>query len=102
MIAAGRRRLGFRADAIPLPILVGGGGGTHRVLPAGSNGGSRRSPRWSHQGINRCQPRAREAARRTLVVATCDPAANFLALEYSRQTPFRMIVLRRSSREAWS
>jgi molybdate-binding protein/DNA-binding XRE family transcriptional regulator len=43
---------------------------------------------------------ARESARRTLVVATCDPAASYLALEYSRQTPFRMVVLRRSSRQA--
>lgn len=41
-----------------------------------------------------------ETARLTLVVATCDPAASYLAQEYSRQTPFRMIVLRRSSRQA--
>src|SRR5690606_7542496 len=36
-------------------------------------------------------------ARRTLVLATCDPAAHLLATEYARQTPFRMLVLRRSS-----
>lgn len=45
-------------------------------------------------------PVARDIARRTLVIATCDPAAGYLALEYGRQTPFRMIVLRRSSRDA--
>ena len=43
---------------------------------------------------------ALQSARQTIIVATCDPAANFLALEYARQTPFRMIVLRRSSRQA--
>lgn len=39
-------------------------------------------------------------ATKTLVVATCDPAANFLAAEYQRQTGMRMIVLKRSSGEA--
>lgn len=39
-------------------------------------------------------------ADRTLVIASCDPAAGLLAAEYARATPFRMIVLRRSSREA--
>jgi molybdate-binding protein/DNA-binding XRE family transcriptional regulator len=43
---------------------------------------------------------AADVMRRTLVVATCDPAAGHLALEYGRQTPFRIIVLRRSSRAA--
>jgi putative molybdopterin biosynthesis protein len=43
---------------------------------------------------------ARELTRRTLVLATCDPAVSYLAQEYSRQTPFRMIVLRRSSQQA--
>ncbi len=37
---------------------------------------------------------------RTLVVAGCDPAAGLLAGEYARQTPFRMLVLSRSSRAA--
>jgi molybdate-binding protein/DNA-binding XRE family transcriptional regulator len=37
---------------------------------------------------------------RTLVVACCDPAAGLLAAEYARQTPFRMLVLPRSSRAA--
>jgi molybdate-binding protein/DNA-binding XRE family transcriptional regulator len=41
-----------------------------------------------------------EFARRTLVVACCDPAAGLLAAEYARQFQFRMIVLRRSSRDA--
>lgn len=37
---------------------------------------------------------------RTLVVACCDPAVAVLAAEYARQTPFRMLVLPRSSRAA--
>lgn len=37
---------------------------------------------------------------RTLVVACCDPAVGLLAGEYARQTPFRMLVLPRSSRAA--
>lgn len=37
---------------------------------------------------------------RTLVVACCDPAVGLLAGEYARQTPFRMLVLPRSSRMA--
>ncbi len=37
---------------------------------------------------------------RTLVVACCDPAVGLLAGEYARQTPFRMLVLPRSSRTA--
>lgn len=37
---------------------------------------------------------------RTLVIACCDPAVGLLAAEYSRQTPFRMVVLQRSSRTA--
>jgi molybdate-binding protein/DNA-binding XRE family transcriptional regulator len=41
-----------------------------------------------------------DISRRTLVVACCDPAAGLLAAEYARQYRFRMIVLRRSSREA--
>ncbi len=40
------------------------------------------------------------AAERTLVVATCDPAARWLAQEYERQTGFRMLVLGRSSQQA--
>jgi molybdate-binding protein/DNA-binding XRE family transcriptional regulator len=39
-------------------------------------------------------------AAKTLVVATCDPAAHLLADEYQRQTGMRMVVLRRSSGEA--
>jgi molybdate-binding protein len=41
-----------------------------------------------------------EVAERTLVVACCDPAAGLLATEYARQFQLRMIVLRRSSRQA--
>jgi molybdate-binding protein/DNA-binding XRE family transcriptional regulator len=36
----------------------------------------------------------------TLVLASCDPAAGLLAAEYRRTTPFRLIVLSRSSRAA--
>jgi molybdate-binding protein/DNA-binding XRE family transcriptional regulator len=43
---------------------------------------------------------ASDIADRTLVVAGCDPAAGLLAAEYARQFKFRMIVLRRSSRQA--
>jgi molybdate-binding protein/DNA-binding XRE family transcriptional regulator len=39
-------------------------------------------------------------AERTLVIASCDPAAGLLAAEYARTTPFRLLVLRRSSRDA--
>jgi molybdate-binding protein/transcriptional regulator with XRE-family HTH domain len=39
-------------------------------------------------------------AERTFVVAGCDPAAALLAAEYARLFQFRMIVLRRSSRDA--
>ena len=41
-----------------------------------------------------------DLAGRTLVVAGCDPAAGLLAAEYARQFQFRMLVLRRSSRDA--
>ena len=41
-----------------------------------------------------------EVSQRTLVVAGCDPAAGLLAAEYARQFQFRLIVLRRSSRDA--
>ncbi|MDD2335927.1 MAG: substrate-binding domain-containing protein [Geobacteraceae bacterium] len=37
---------------------------------------------------------------KTLVMACCDPAVGLLASEYSRTTPFRLIVLYRSSRQA--
>ncbi|PLX92935.1 MAG: XRE family transcriptional regulator [Desulfuromonas sp.] len=37
---------------------------------------------------------------RTLVIACCDPAVGLLATEYARQTPFRLVVLQRSSRVA--
>lgn len=37
---------------------------------------------------------------RTLVLACCDPAVGLLAAEYTRTTPFRMLVLSRPSRQA--
>jgi molybdate-binding protein/transcriptional regulator with XRE-family HTH domain len=40
------------------------------------------------------------APERTLVVAGCDPAAGLLAAEYARQFQFRMLVLKRNSRDA--
>ena len=58
-----------------------------------------------HDGVNGQGPSgdlSLELADRTLVVACCDPAAGLLAAEYARQFGFRMIVLRRSSREALS
>jgi molybdate-binding protein/transcriptional regulator with XRE-family HTH domain len=56
-----------------------------------------------HDGVyaeDQFQPAQPEVADRTLVVACCDPAAGLLAAEYARQFQFRMIVLRRSSRQA--
>ncbi len=38
--------------------------------------------------------------RRTLVIASCDPAVGFLAAEYARTTPFRMLAFSRTSRQA--
>lgn len=37
---------------------------------------------------------------KTLVIASCDPAAGLLAVEFARATGFRLIVLQRSSRAA--
>ncbi|HEX5445038.1 MAG TPA: substrate-binding domain-containing protein [Pirellulales bacterium] len=58
-------------------------------------------PDW-HDGVFRGAFRGTppEIAERTLVIAGCDPAAGFLATEYARQFHFRLIVLRRSSRDA--
>jgi putative molybdopterin biosynthesis protein len=39
-------------------------------------------------------------ARRTLVIACCDPAAGLLASEFSQKSSQRMLVLHRSSRQA--
>lgn len=43
---------------------------------------------------------ASDLARRTLVVASCDPAIGVLAQLYERSSPFRLLALERSSREA--
>lgn len=56
-----------------------------------------------HDGVwreGRCHDHPFAEPARTLVVACCDPAAGLLAGEYARQTPFRMLVLPRSSRAA--
>jgi molybdate-binding protein/DNA-binding XRE family transcriptional regulator len=56
-----------------------------------------------HDGvIDRGEPRlSREAnPARTLVMASCDPAAGLIASEYQRVTGFRLLPLHRSSREA--
>lgn len=56
-----------------------------------------------HDGVwrdGRCHDHPFADAVRTLVVACCDPAVGLLAGEYARQTPFRMLVLSRSSRRA--
>jgi len=67
------------------------------------------SPQWDwHDGVVPDAVPAESAlpshpsplADRTLVVACCDPAAGLLAAEYARQFQFRMIILRRSSRDA--
>lgn len=56
-----------------------------------------------HDGVWRdgqCHDHAFADPIRTLVIACCDPAVGLLAGEYARQTPFRMLVLPRSSRAA--
>jgi molybdate-binding protein/DNA-binding XRE family transcriptional regulator len=56
-----------------------------------------------HDGVARSAtdlPPRVEAARTTLVLATCDPAAGFLAAVYRRHGGFRMLVFTRASGEA--
>jgi molybdate-binding protein/DNA-binding XRE family transcriptional regulator len=56
-----------------------------------------------HDGVARHAedwPRQQDAARTTLVLATCDPAAGLLAAAYRRLSGFRLLVLSRVSREA--
>lgn len=56
-----------------------------------------------HDGVGegvQTKPREGDDPRRTLVLASCDPAAGLLATEFNRVTGFRMIVLQRSSRKA--
>jgi molybdate-binding protein/DNA-binding XRE family transcriptional regulator len=58
-----------------------------------------------HDGIARHStdfPAVSEIARRTLVLASCDPAAGYLAATYRRHGGFRMLVFSRSSGEALS
>src|SRR5262249_35454086 len=38
--------------------------------------------------------------QRTLVIASCDPAAGLLATEYARASGFRLLALHRTSRQA--
>jgi len=57
----------------------------------------------AHDGVVRagtCQLTRESNPDRTLVMASCDPAAGLLATEYERVTRFRLIPLHRSSREA--
>ena len=56
-----------------------------------------------HDGIYRhgsIAPHSRNLPEQTLVMASCDPAAALLAAELARETPFRLLVLSRSSSEA--
>lgn len=56
-----------------------------------------------HDGIyrdGRLLDNASADPNRTLVLACCDPAVGLLAAEYTRTTPFRMLVLSRPSRQA--
>ena len=53
-----------------------------------------------HDGIaQHGQPRSLSSseADKTLVIASCDPAARLLALEYAQRSPYRLLVLRRGS-----
>lgn len=58
---------------------------------------------WPHDGVGR--PDAlpdvdATLARRTLVLACCDPAAGLLASTYGRSTGFRMLVIPRASQRS--
>lgn len=56
-----------------------------------------------HDGISEygiLHPRSQNVPEHTLVMASCDPAATLLAMELARATPYRLIVLPRSSSEA--
>jgi molybdate-binding protein/transcriptional regulator with XRE-family HTH domain len=56
-----------------------------------------------HDGIYRhgvIEPHSQNLAEQTLVMASCDPAAALLAAEIARETPYRLVVLPRSSSEA--
>lgn len=50
--------------------------------------------------LERLPPPDFPLARRTLVLACCDPAAGLLATLYARETKFRLIVIPRSSQQA--
>ncbi|MBC7852280.1 MAG: helix-turn-helix domain-containing protein, partial [Pirellulaceae bacterium] len=55
-----------------------------------------------HDGVlddRESRPSELPLASKTLVLATCDPAAGFLSQEYFRQTGFRLLVLPCSSRQ---
>lgn len=57
----------------------------------------------AHDGVFRdgvFQEHPQSAAEQTLVLTCCDPAAALLATEYARASPFRLIVLNRSSGES--
>jgi molybdate-binding protein len=57
----------------------------------------------AHDGVDRqgdLREQRQARAQQTLIVACCDPAAGLLAAAYARSTPFRMIVLQRSSGES--
>jgi molybdate-binding protein/DNA-binding XRE family transcriptional regulator len=56
-----------------------------------------------HDGIYRhgvIEPHSQNLPEQTLVMASCDPAAALLAAEIARETPYRLLVLPRSSSEA--
>jgi molybdate-binding protein/transcriptional regulator with XRE-family HTH domain len=78
-----RARVGNRVLHYPTEPTVAG------VLP---HDGLFRAGSWQRTG--EANP------ERTLVMASCDPAAGLLAREYERTTGFRLIPLERSSREA--
>lgn len=56
-----------------------------------------------HDGVDRdgrTQLSGEEDPRRTLVLASCDPAIGWVASEYRRATGYRLLPLQRSSRQA--
>ncbi|HQZ64773.1 MAG TPA: substrate-binding domain-containing protein [Planctomycetaceae bacterium] len=74
-------------------------GGQHWLYPAESAPMLTPLPDGRSQGESSASLLA-SAARQTLVIACCDPAAGLLASEYAHAASQRMLVLNRSSRQA--
>lgn len=71
-------------------------GGRNWLYPVESTPGAMLPQDGSSSSPN-ALPADADLARRTLVLASCDPAVSLLATEYARQTGFRMLTFSRSS-----